>query len=110
MESQTRSRLFGRAKSKAVAVVPSDSRAASATPPPLSPAKKKAVTKKTDKVVPKESKLISEEDMATSLNSAIAALPREHKVGETFDFDNANRIYQNFFTDCQDAFVFGAEA
>ena len=57
----------------------------------------------------KKSKLISEEDLATCLNSAVEALPKEHKVGEAFNFDNANQIYQNFFSECQDAFVFKTE-
>ena len=54
-------------------------------------------------------KLISEEDLATSLNSIVEALPREHRIGEALDSDNANKIYWDFFTECQEAFVFKLE-
>lgn len=68
--------------------------------------KKKGLEKKTDKPKPKKDLLLSAEDLATSLNSVLGELPKVNKVGEVLDFDNANLIYQNFFADCQDEFVF----
>ncbi|KAG0578117.1 hypothetical protein KC19_5G206400 [Ceratodon purpureus] len=100
MESQQTGRSRGRA------IVPSQSRGASATPTPHSPLKKKGLEKKTDKPKPKKDLLLSAEDLATSLNSVLGELPKVNKAGEILDFDNANRIYQNFFSDCQDEFVF----
>ena len=105
--SQMGSQQTGRSRGKAL--VPSQSRGASATPTPLSPAKKKGLEKKTDTAKPKKNMLVSEEDLATSLTSVLVALPKENKVGEVLDFDNANRIYQNFFADCQEEFVFKAD-
>ncbi|KAG0593715.1 hypothetical protein M758_UG013400 [Ceratodon purpureus] len=102
--SQMGSQQTGRSRGRAI--VPSQSRGASATPTPLSPLKKKGLEKKTDKPKPKKNLLLSAEDLATSLNSVLGELPKENKVGEVLDFDNANRIYQNFFSDCQDEFVF----
>jgi hypothetical protein len=102
--SRMGSQQTGRSKGKAI--MPSQSRGTSATPTPLSPLKKKGLEKKTDKPKPKKDLLLSAEDLATSLNSVLGELPKVNKVGEVLDFDNANRIYQNFFADCQDEFVF----
>ncbi|KAG0504380.1 hypothetical protein KC19_N037900 [Ceratodon purpureus] len=100
--SQMGSQQTGRSRGRAI--VPSQSRGASATPTPHSPLKKKGLEKKTEK--PKKDLLLSAEDLATSLNSVLGELPKVNKAGEILDFDNANRIYQNFFSDCQDEFVF----
>ncbi|KAG0594754.1 hypothetical protein M758_UG106300, partial [Ceratodon purpureus] len=102
--SQMGSQQTGRSRGRAI--VPSQSRGASATPTPHSPLKKKGLEKKTDKPKPKKNLLLSAEDLATSLNSVLGELPKVNKAGEILDFDNANRIYQNFFSDCQDEFVF----
>ncbi|KAG0556428.1 hypothetical protein KC19_11G053000, partial [Ceratodon purpureus] len=102
--SQMGSQQTGRSRGRAI--VPSQSRGASATPTPHSPLKKKGLEKKTDKPKPKKDLLLSAEDLATSLNSVLGELPKVNKAGEILDFDNANRIYQNFFSDCQDEFVF----
>ncbi|KAG0562160.1 hypothetical protein KC19_9G122500, partial [Ceratodon purpureus] len=102
--SQMGSQQTGRSRGKAI--VPSQSRGASATPTPHSPLKKKGLEKKTDKPKPKKDLLLSAEDLATSLNSVLGELPKVNKAGEILDFDNANRIYQNFFSHCQDEFVF----
>ncbi|KAG0597317.1 hypothetical protein M758_UG327900, partial [Ceratodon purpureus] len=104
MGSQMGSQQTGRCRGRAI--VPSQSRGASATPTPLSPLKKKGLEKKTDKPKPKKDLPLSAEDLATSLNSVLVELPKVNKVGEVLDFDSANRIYQNFFADCQDEFVF----
>ncbi|KAG0596341.1 hypothetical protein M758_UG245100 [Ceratodon purpureus] len=102
--SQMGSQQTGRSRGRAI--VPSQSRGASATPTPHSPLKKKGLEKKTEKPKPKKDLLLSAEDLATSLNSVLGELPKVNKAGEILDFDNANRIYQNFFSDCQDEFVF----
>ncbi|KAG0597313.1 hypothetical protein M758_UG327500, partial [Ceratodon purpureus] len=102
--SQMGSQQTGRSRGRAI--VPSQSGGASATPTPHSPLKKKGLEKKTDKPKPKKDLLLSAEDLATSLNSVLGELPKVNKAGEILDFDNANRIYQNFFSDCQDEFVF----
>lgn len=53
--------------------------------------------KKIKKVVTKKSKFIFDEVLATSLNSTVSALLKEHKDGEAFYFDNANIQYQKIF-------------
>ena len=93
-------------QSRGNALVTSQSPATSASATPLSPAKKKGFKKETDTPKPRISKLIFEEDLATILTCVVEALPKEHKVGDVLDFDNANRIYQNFSAECQEEFVF----
>ncbi|KAG0594904.1 hypothetical protein M758_UG120800 [Ceratodon purpureus] len=102
--SQMGSQQTGRSRGRAI--VPSQGRGASATPTPLSPLKKKGLEEKTDKPKPKKDLLLTAEDLATSLNSVLVELSKVNKVGEVLDFDNANRIYQGFFADCQEEFVF----
>ena len=40
------------------------------------------------------------------MNEVVCALPKAHQPGEVVDYNNINTIYQNFFSDCIDAFVF----
>ena len=54
----------------------------------------------------KKNKLLSEEDLSTSLASAMSELPEAARHGEVIDYNNVNVIFQKFFTECQDAFVF----
>ena len=54
----------------------------------------------------KKNKLLSEEELSTSLASVMFELPEAARHGEVIDYNNINVILQKFFTECQDAFVF----
>ena len=54
----------------------------------------------------KKNKLLSEEELSTSLASAMFELPEAARHGEVIDYNNVNVIFQKFFTECEDAFVF----
>ena len=54
----------------------------------------------------KKNKLLSEEELSTSLASAMSELPEAACHGEVIDYNNINVIFQKFFIECQDAFVF----
>lgn len=102
--SQVHSQASARPRSSAPTPsrsTPRITRSATATPSTRhSPAKKPETSTR------KRSKLVSEEDLSTSLASAISELPVPHRSGEVIDYNNVNLIFQKFFTDCQDAFVF----
>lgn len=68
--------------------------------------RKVAPVKKSAEAVTKKSKLMSVEDMATALNHAIQEILRKINKIEDIDYKNVNLIYQKFFTDYQDAFMF----
>jgi hypothetical protein len=68
--------------------------------------KNRGSAKKQEPTSRKKPKIILEEDLDSSLASAISELPSTHRSGEVIDYNNVNLIYQKFFTDCQDAFVF----
>ena len=68
--------------------------------------KKRAPARKQETTPRKKAKHVSEEDLDTSLAFAISELPAAHRSGEVIDYNNVNLIFQKFFTDCQDAFVF----
>ena len=71
-----------------------------------SPSKKHAPGPKADAARgSKKNKLLSEEELSTSLASAMSELPEAARHGEVIDY-NVNVIFQKFFTECQDAFVF----
>ena len=71
------------------------------------PSKKHAPGTKAD-VAPrsKKNKLLSKEQLSTNLVSAMSELPKALRIGEVIDYNNINVIFQKFFTECQDAFVF----
>lgn len=73
--------------------------------PASTPARRRA-SAKLAKPAKKKSKLVSEEDLAYSLNEAIELIPKTVDKVEDIDWDNSNLVYQKFFFDCQDAFVF----
>ena len=54
----------------------------------------------------KKNKLPSKEELSTSLALAMSELPEATRHGEVIDYNNVNVIFQKFFTECQDAFVF----
>lgn len=54
----------------------------------------------------KKNKLVSAEDLATSVNASLDIVPAYVERVDDIDFNNVNLIYQKFFSDCQDAFVF----
>ena len=54
----------------------------------------------------KKNKLLSEVELSISLASAMSELPEAARHGEVIDYNNVNVIFQKFFTECQDAFVF----
>ena len=71
-----------------------------------SPSKKRALGPKVDVARrSKKNKLLSEE-LSTSLASAMSELPEAARHWEVIDYNNVNVIFQKFFTECQDAFVF----
>ena len=73
----------------------------------VSPSKKRAPRPKADAAQgSKKNKLLSEEELSTSLASAMSELPEAARHGEVIDYNNVNVIFQKFFTECQDAFVF----
>ena len=72
-----------------------------------SPSKKRAPGPKADSARgSKKNKLLSKEELSTSLASAMSELPEAARHGEVIDYNNVNVIFQKFFTECQDAFVF----
>ena len=72
-----------------------------------SPSKKHAPGPKADEARgSKKNKLLSEEELSTSLALAMSELPEAARHGEVIDYNNVNIIFQKFFTECQDAFVF----
>ena len=72
-----------------------------------SPSKKRAPGPKADAARgSKKNKLLSEEELSTSLVLAMSKLPEAARHGEVIDYNNMNVIFQKFFTECQDAFVF----
>ena len=72
-----------------------------------SPLKKRAPRPKADAAqVNKKNKLLSEEELSTSLASAMSELLEAARHGEVINYNNVNVIFQKFFTECQDAFVF----
>ena len=72
-----------------------------------SPSKKRAPGPKADAAQgSKKNKLLSKEALSTSLASAMSELPEAARHGEVIDYNNINVIFQKFFTEHQDAFVF----
>ena len=72
-----------------------------------SPSKKRASGPKADVARgSKKNKLLSEEELSTSLASTKSELLEAARHGEVIDYNNVNVIFQKFFTECQDAFVF----
>ena len=71
-----------------------------------SPSKKRGRGPKADAARrSKKNKLLSEEELSTSLASAMSELPEAARHGEVIDYNNVNVIFQKFFIECQDAFV-----
>ena len=71
-----------------------------------SPSKKRAPGPKANTARgSKKNKLLSEEELSTSLVLAMSELPEAARHGDV-DYNNVNVIFQKFFTECQDAFVF----
>ena len=67
-----------------------------------SPSKKRAPGPKADAARgSKKNKLLSEEELSTSLASAMSELPKAACHGEVIDYNNVNVIFQKFFTECQ---------
>ena len=72
-----------------------------------SPSKKRAPGPKDDAARgSKKNKLLSKEELSTSLVSVMSELPEAARHGEVIDYNNVNVIFQKFFIECQDAFVF----
>ena len=66
-----------------------------------SPSKKRAPGPKADAAQgSKKNKLLSEEELSTSLASAMSELPEVARHGEVIDYNNVNVIFQKFFTEC----------
>ena len=66
-----------------------------------SPSKKRALGPKADVARrSKKNKLLSEEELSTSLASAMSELPEAAHHGEVIDYNNVNVIFQKFFTEC----------
>ena len=71
------------------------------------PSKKRAlVTKANAAPRSKKNKLLSEEELSTNLASAMSELPKAPRIGKVIDYNNVNIIFQKFFTEYQNAFVF----
>ena len=71
------------------------------------PSKKHAARPKANAALgSKKNKLLSVEELSTSLVSTMSELPEAARHGEVIDYNNVNVIFQKFFTECQDAFVF----
>ena len=65
------------------------------------PSKKRAPRQKADVARgSKKNKLLSEEELSTSLASAMSELPETARNGEVIDKNNVNVIFQKFFTEC----------
>ena len=54
----------------------------------------------------KKNKLLSEEELSTSLASAMFELPEATYFEKVIDYNNVNVIFQKFFAECQDTFIF----
>ena len=54
----------------------------------------------------KKNKMLPEEELLTSLALVMSELLEAPHIGEVIDHNNVNVIFQKFFTECQDAFVF----
>ena len=66
-----------------------------------SPSKKRAPGPKTDAARgSKKNKLLSEEELSTSLALAMAELPKAACHGEVINYNNVNVIFLKFFTEC----------
>ena len=66
-----------------------------------SPSKKRGPGPKADAARgSKKNKLLSEEELSTSLASAMSELPKATRHGEVIDYNNVNVIFQKFFTEC----------
>ena len=71
------------------------------------PLKKHApVTKANAAPKSEKNKLLCEKELLTSLASAMSELPEAPCIQEVIDYNNVNVIFHEFFTECQDAFVF----
>jgi hypothetical protein len=75
-------------------------------PAPASLVKKRAPSKTTESASKKKSKLLTEEDVSNSIASALSELPQAIGAADPVDYNNVQHIYQKFWTDCQDAFIF----
>ena len=104
-QMQSQASRHGRARS-ATAWATSTPRASYGSLSPSSLVKKRPGSKKSAERVKKKSKLISEEDLSTTINKVVCELPKAHQPGEVVDYNNINMIYQKFFSDCTNAFVF----
>ena len=72
-----------------------------------SPSKKRASGSKANAArESKKNKLLSKEELSTSLALAMSELPEAARHGDMIDYNNVNVIFQKFFIECQDAFVF----
>ena len=66
-----------------------------------SPSKKRAAGPKADAARgSKKNKLLSKEELSTSLASVMSELPEAARHGEVIDYNNVNVIFQKFFTKC----------
>ena len=66
-----------------------------------SPSKKRAPGPKADATRgSKKNKLLSEEELSTSLALAMSELPEVAHHGKVIDYNNVNVIFQKFFTEC----------
>ena len=54
----------------------------------------------------KKNKLLSKEELLTSLASTMSELPKAAHFVEVIDYNNVNVSFQKFFMECQDAFLF----
>jgi hypothetical protein len=75
-------------------------------PAPASPQKKRATSKTTESSAKKKSKLLTEEELSNNISSALSELPQAVGAAAPEDYSNVQHIYQKFWTDCQDAFIF----
>ena len=65
------------------------------------PSKKRASRAKADAARgSKKNKLLSKEELSTSLASAMSELPKGARHREVIDYNNVNVIFQKFFTEC----------
>lgn len=105
--SQMQSQASGRGRTRsATAWATSTPRASYGSLSPSSPVKKRPGLKKSAERMKKKSKLISDENLYTTINEVVCELPKAHQPGEVVDYNNINMIYQKFFFDCTNAFVF----
>ena len=107
--TETRSQVHSQASIQVQAGVQRASRSNVQKSPAASasPSKKRGLGPKVDAARgSKKNKLLFEEELSTSLASAMSELPEAARHGEVIDYNNVNVIFQKFFTECQDAFVF----